>query len=178
MLITNKTPFLGGLGAALICASALCSTAQAEPAEDLLIIANRSLRVGQVSPAALKQIFLRQRTSLSGTRIVPLNARPGTATRALFRARVLKMTPAEEARHWQALRIRGEERAPTSFRNTLKAVFKVRGAIGYVPRSKFRKGVARILLVIPPPKGASRSKGEGRLTESAKLAENLVSRPW
>lgn len=116
---------------------------------DLLVIANRSVEAKQISHAALKQIFLRQRSRFGGMRVVPINARDRTQERRGFRHEVLKMSRAEETRYWQEYRIRHGGRPPAEFRNVLKAVFKIRGAIGYVSRAHYREGVARILLVLP-----------------------------
>lgn len=140
------------------------------------MIANKSLRVDKISPAALKQIFLRQRTSIQGVQIVPINAWQGSNIRQRFRQHVLHMSKVEEARYWQARQIRGQHRAPTSFRNVLKAVFKVRGAIGYVPRSKYREGVARVLMVVPNPRRVPRSERGRQLTARHIQSENRSSK--
>lgn len=139
-----------GRAVAIVCLLCALPCAEAEAApDDLLIIANRSVDAKTITRAALKQVFLRQRSRFAGMHVVPVNARDRTTPRADFRARVLKMTRAEELRYWQEYRIRHGGRPPAEFRNVLKAVFKIRGAIGYVTRSRYREGVAKILLVIP-----------------------------
>jgi hypothetical protein len=85
----------------------------------------------------------------SGAKVVPLNVTNGSGLRDDFRARVLGMTSAQEQSYWQERKIKAGESTPSEFGDTLRAVFKLRGAIGYVYRSQFKEGTAKVLLVIP-----------------------------
>jgi hypothetical protein len=136
--------------AALVLGLALPSLARAENPKDILIVANAAAGVSKLSLADVRDMFLKKRTSWpSGTKVVPLNVTDGSDLRNDFRARVLGMSGAQEQSYWQERKIKAGESTPSEFGDTLRAVFKLRGAIGYVYRSQFKEGTAKVLLVIP-----------------------------
>lgn len=138
------------LAAALVIALALPSLASAESQSDILIVANPSADAGRLSLADVRDMFLKKRTSWpSGAKVVPLNVTDGSRLRNDFRNKVLGMTSEEEKSYWQERKIKAGESTPSEFGDTLRAVFKMRGAIGYVYRSQFKEGTAKVLLVIP-----------------------------
>lgn len=145
------------IGGALVASGFGAKAATPEHTDDLLIIANRSIRAKSISLAVLRQLFLRRRRSWASTRIVPINAKPGTIERKAFRRRVLRMTRDEETRYWQDQRIQSGVGPPAEFRRVLKAVYKLKGAVSYVRRAKYRFGVAKILLVLPDDHKESKS---------------------
>ena len=119
--------------------------ARAQKPTDLLIIANRSVRVGSVSRGELRRIFLKQRGSWkSGQNAVPVNARTGPAREA-FRRKVLRMDAATESKYWQDEKIKKGTAAPPEFNNPVKAVFKIKGAVGYVLRKKLPPGLVNVI---------------------------------
>ena len=124
--------------------------ARAESPNDILIVANTASGGGSMSVSDVRDLFLKKRSSWgNGVKVAPLNAVEGSALRAVFRSKVLGMTGAEEQAYWQERKIKAGESVPPEFGDTLRAVFKLRGAIGYVLRSQFRAGTAKVLLVIP-----------------------------
>lgn len=137
------------IGGALVASGLAAKAAGPEHANDLVIIANRSIRAKSITLAVLRQLFTRRRLSWASARIVPIDAKPGTWERKAFRRRVLRMTRDEETRYWQDQRIQSGVSPPVEFRRVLKAVYKLKGAVGYVRRAKYRFGVAKILLVLP-----------------------------
>jgi ABC-type phosphate transport system substrate-binding protein len=140
------TPF----AAALVIGLALPSLARAENPKDILIVANAAAGVTELSLADVRDMFLKKRTSWpGGTKVVPVNVTDGSGLRNDFRAKVLSMTSAQEQSYWQERKIKAGESTPSVFGDTLRAVFKLRGAIGYVYRSQFKEGTAKVLLVIP-----------------------------
>lgn len=124
--------------------------ARGESADDILVIANKSVSVGSISKNELRDIFLKKKTSWGrGGQAIPLHAAEGSELRAEFRKRVIAMSRAEEQLYWQQFQIKKGEPQPASFGNTLKAVFKIRGSVSYVYRSQYKEGVAKVLLVLP-----------------------------
>jgi ABC-type phosphate transport system substrate-binding protein len=122
----------------------------AESPKDILIVANSAAGVNKVSLADVRDMFLKKRTSWpGGAKVVPVNINDGNGLRNDFRAKVLGMTSAQEKAYWQERKIKAGESTPSEFGDTLRAVFKLRGAIGYVYRSQFKEGTAKVLLVIP-----------------------------
>lgn len=115
-------------------------------ASELLIIANKSVKEGSVSAAMLKSFFLRKRTSWpSGEKVVPINAKEGSDLRQAFRERVLKMTKADENAYWNDQKIRKGIKKPAEIKSMIKAVFSVKGSIGYVFGSDLKSKVVKVL---------------------------------
>ncbi len=123
----------------------------AEDPRDILIIVNNTAQSEKgVTISDVRAIFLKKRASLSsGGKVLPINAKEGTSIRKDFRKLVLGMNKAEEQKYWKDRRIKSGDREPVEFSNTQKAVFKLKGAVSYIYRKQYHKGVATILLVIP-----------------------------
>lgn len=126
------------------------SARAAESPDDILVIVNRSNPVHSVDLAELKRMYL-GKVKLWGhaKRVFPINAPGGTMMRVRFRAFVLNMSEDEERRYWQNRAGRLEGQKPREIHNVLKTVFHVSGAVGYLRRSDFRAGLAKVVLVIP-----------------------------
>lgn len=133
-----------------LAAFAASAVAAAESPNDILIVANTASGGGSLSVTDVRDMFLKKRSSWgNGVKVAPLNAVEGSALRTAFRAKVLGMTAGEERAYWQERKIKAGEAVPPEFGDTLRAVFKLKGAIGYVLRSQFKAGTAKVLLVIP-----------------------------
>ena len=129
----------------------LVSTAQAQDPNDIVVVVNKSNATDSIDDDELRNIFLGRKTTWSdGERIVPINAKKGDDIRGLFRGKVLKMTASEENEYWVRVRMqgRGKEPAAISYQNILKAVYKVKRAIGYVRRKDLKEGVAKVVHII------------------------------
>ena len=135
------------LAGALVLVAAVLFPGRVVEAEGggLVIIANKSLPAGEISKGELKAIFLKQKTSFEGERVIPINAKDGTDLRKAFQSRVLEMDDSEEKAFWEEEKIKTSRGAPAEFRNTLKAVFSVKGAVGYCLKSEYREGVVQVL---------------------------------
>jgi ABC-type phosphate transport system substrate-binding protein len=122
----------------------------AESPKDILIIVNKAATVGKTTVDELKDVFLKKRSSWSsGGKVIPVHAPEGSPLREDFRKRVLSMSASEEASHWQVRKIKAGDSKPAEFGDTLKAVFKLRGAVSYVYRSQYKEGTANVVLVLP-----------------------------
>ncbi len=131
---------------------AAASAAHAQKPEDVLIIANGTVPIDTLSVDELREIFMKRRSYWdSKLRIVPINAPDSAPIREEFRNRVLGMTQTEEGRFWQDNKIRTGTTKPTEFSTVLKAVFKLRGSVGYIYRKDFRDSLTslKILTVLP-----------------------------
>ncbi|MCU0661917.1 MAG: hypothetical protein MUC50_06280 [Myxococcota bacterium] len=126
------------------------TAARATDARDILVIANRALKAEPISFEDVKSLFFKERTQLkNGTSVVVLNARPGSLLRKQFDSSVLNMTEAQEMTYWQNRKIKTGDTPPPEFGNGLKAVFKLKSAIGYIFRGEMRGDVADVIAVIP-----------------------------
>ncbi len=124
--------------------------AAADNPEDIFVVANRGVPVNAITLADLKQIFLKQRRQWSGSlKVVPVNSKRNDELRNRFRQALLKITKAEEDNYWEDQKIRNGMKEPPVFSNVLKAVFHLKGSIGYVYRKDYKEGVVKILAVIP-----------------------------
>lgn len=118
--------------------------------DDILIVSNKSVDQKSISLAEVRSIFLKEKTRWKdGQKIIVLNAKRGSPLRKAFQDRLLSMEPEEEYAYWEEQKIRRQLSAPTEFANLLKAVFKLKGAIGYVYRHQYKEGVANVLMVLP-----------------------------
>ena len=140
--------------AALLAVGALALSlpgrAVADDPDDILIVVNRGVRIESISTSQLREIFLKKRSNWpGGGKALPVNAAAGSRLRAEFTRRVLEMSAGEEESYWYKRKIVSGDTPPPEFSNTLKAVFKLKGAVSYVYRSQYREGVARVLLVLP-----------------------------
>lgn len=116
---------------------------------DILIIANKAVSGDSITPADVRNFFLKKQSRWpGGIKVVPVNAKD-QALRSEFRNRVLDMSETEETRYWQDLKIKKGTTPPIAFGSVQKAVFKLKGAIGYIYRKDLKDGVSHILLVIP-----------------------------
>ena len=126
---------------------------------ELGVIVHPSTPVKALSEAELASIFLTTRTDWSdGTRIVPFNLPPKTTPRVDFDEAVLHMTPDDAARFWIDRRVRGGNRPPRQAPRAelmVAVVSRLKGAIGYAPRSMVNAEVKLIATirngkVVPP----------------------------
>ena len=124
--------------------------AAAENPNDILVVVNREAPSNQVSGDEVKSMFMKLKTRWrGGAKIVPVHAKPGSPLRRDFLRRILGMNPSEEEAYWNDRKIRAGVSKPLEFTTPLKAVFNINGAVGYVYRSQFKKGLAKVILVIP-----------------------------
>ena len=128
-------------------------TAFADNPSDILVIANNSTPVSRLTVGEAQEIFLKERTHWgSSDKAVPINAPEGSALRNDFRIRALQMKVSDEQQYWEQRKIKSGVTPPPEFANVLKAVFKLRGSVGYIYRSQYKPGLAKILLVLPATK--------------------------
>lgn len=144
----KKLCLISSILAAALAMTVSATTVEAESPDDLLIIANKSVKASKISAEELKAIFLKKKATFKGSKVIPINAREGSSLRKQFRQRVLNMGGGEEAAYWEELKVKKGESNPTEFGNTLKAVFSVKGSIGYCHRKNFKEGAANILAVL------------------------------
>lgn len=128
----------------------VASAATAEGPEDILVVVNSSAPVDETTAAEIRNIFLKKKSAWrTGDSALPVHAPDGTALRERFRERLLKMSATEEHEYWKNAKIKQALIEPPAYSNTLKAVFKLRGAVSYVFRSDYKEGVAKVVLVLP-----------------------------
>ncbi|MDD5306172.1 MAG: hypothetical protein PHU25_02515 [Deltaproteobacteria bacterium] len=141
------------LAAWLAAASIVFGAAENHAADnprDILIIVNLGASVGDVTIDQVRDIFLKKRTDWgSGLSAVPVHARKGSPLRRDFLEHVLKISQDQEDEYWAKMTIRFGFPGPPEFANTLKAVFRLRGAVSYVYRGEYKEGVAKVLFVVP-----------------------------
>ena len=129
-----------------ITSSAVCV---AESPNDILIIANKKVKIDTITPEELKQVFLKKKTSWSnGDRIICINPTSSSAVRKVFREKVLDMSESEEKTYWEKQKVRRQLTMPAEMRSIVKAVFKLSNAISYAYRKDVPNNVVKVLYVI------------------------------
>ena len=140
-----KIPFL-----LVLTVLTLSSGVTANSADDILIVAHKSVSTNSITTDELKNIFLKKKGSWEGgQKAVPIHAKSDSALRRAFDQKVLKMTVNEEQSFWADEKIRRGKKPPSEFSNTLRAIFSIRGSVSYVYRNRYKQGVGKVLLVIP-----------------------------
>ena len=134
----------------------------AESPDDLLIVVNRDVKVDKISLAEARDLFLKKRTKWdNGVNVVPIDAPEATKVNNDFQSRVLEMSKNEVRRYWESTKIRQGHTAPPVFEKTLKAVFKIKGAVGYIYRAQYLDGVVKVVLTLPA-QSADNKQGRAR----------------
>jgi ABC-type phosphate transport system substrate-binding protein len=150
--MTAGTTFATAFLVAPLCAVAVLTAAipvaEAEGPDDILVIGNKNVDSRGISKDELKAMFLKKKATVGGSKVIPLNAPEGSSLRKEFRKAVLGMTATEEQAYWEELKVKKAVSGPAEFGNTLKAVYSVKGGIGYCRRSQYKEGVVKILAVL------------------------------
>ena len=122
----------------------------AESPDDLLVIVNNAASINATTLEELQSVFLKRKSNWAdGARAAPMNASEGTVLREAFRARVLQLTGADEAKHWSDERIRSGNDAPGETSVSLKAVFSSKNIVSYVFRSELKPGLVKVIATYP-----------------------------
>ena len=125
------------------------ASTSADPGNEILIIANKSVKTGSLSEQELRAIFLKQKASWpDGSKMVPINANKGSDVRKAFYQKALNMTSNEEEYYWQKEKVKSGVIPPPEFSRTIKAVYRIKGSVGYCYRKDYVKGVVKILMVV------------------------------
>lgn len=117
--------------------------------DDILILVHKSVPESEITEELARDYFLKIREFwANGKKIIPVNAKD-TSLRNALRDRVLKMSEGEENLYWQKLKITKGVQPPVAFSNPQKALFHMKGSIGYVYRKDLLPNVFKVVLVIP-----------------------------
>jgi ABC-type phosphate transport system substrate-binding protein len=127
------------------------STARSDSPYDIMIIANKTRSENSLNLDEVRAIFKKKRTDWkNGGKIVPINAPEESNLRVSFQRRVLVMEPEEEQSYWNDQQARGKSNGPPpKFKNTQKAIFHLKRALGYVFRKDYIPAVCKVLLIVP-----------------------------
>jgi hypothetical protein len=118
-------------------------------ADTLVIITHKSVSVDHMTIAEVRRVFLKERTDWkNGERAFPINGKPGTKARMLFQKKVLNMSDNEETTYWQNQKIKRGLTPPPEFTNTQRAVFSLKGSLGYCLKSEHKPGASKIILTL------------------------------
>ena len=115
--------------------------------DQIVIIVNIKSPIQSITTSELKRLFLKQRLNWgNGEKVFPINNKENSKTRQIFRQKVLDMTATEERTYWQMQKVKKGISPPPEFRNVQKAVFSLKGGIGYCLLSEHKPGTSRIIL--------------------------------
>lgn len=112
-------------------------------AEQFVLIINKESPIKSLSKKELKRIYLKKRHFWGEMKLTALNLPPNSTLRQDFEHNVLGMSAKELESYWMRQHYRGQ-RPPyrlKSAQSVLIFVKKVKGAIGYIPRSLVDKSV-------------------------------------
>ena len=124
---------------------------QSGSAEDdtLVVFVNRSANVDTLSSTEVRRLFLKEKTRYDdGSKAVPVHAKNGSALRKAFSKKVLDMNNIGEVRYWQKMMIQKGLTPPAEFSNTQKAVYSLKGGIGYCFKADYLPAINKIVMTI------------------------------
>ena len=134
------------------CLALVCLTLPLARAELVVVVDARS-PVTHLSQAEVVNIFMgRYRQLPGGDAAYPVDQPKGSELRADFYQRLVEKSPSEINAYWARLHFSGAARPPASAEDSsevLSYVLKMRGAIGYVERTKADSRF-RIVLSLSP----------------------------
>lgn len=120
-----------------------------ESQNDILIVVNNSNPVNSLFLDDVKAIFSKKMVLWSsGQKTVPLHSKDARL-KEQFLKRVFNQTINDDRVYWQQEKIKKGTTPPVELDQTLKGVFKIKGAISYVFRSDYANSVAKVVLVVP-----------------------------
>ena len=115
-----------------------------------MVVVNQKNSKQSLDISEVRDIFLKKRTHFSGgMKTTPINAPNNSDLRNAFRKKVLDMTSDKKKKYWEDKKIKEGVMKPVSLSNALRAVFELKGAIGYLYRKDYKPGVVKIVLTIP-----------------------------
>jgi TonB family protein len=119
-------------------------------ADGVKIIINNNVQANQISVRELKNVYLREKSSLhDGTHVEPVLARGGSAHEAFLKL-YLKQNNDELQRYYQSLVFSGKGSMPKALSSEAEVVTyvaKTRGAIGYVSTETNAPGVKTLAVI-------------------------------
>jgi hypothetical protein len=110
----------------------------------LAVVVAKGSQVSALSLHEVKRLYLGERVSVRGSKLVPLAQQPRSADRVAFERAALGMTPEQVDRYWIDRRIRGHRGPPKSIDSPellQRVVAHIRGAVGYVRADHVRSDV-------------------------------------
>ncbi len=103
-------------------------------AEEIVIIANKSISINHISKREVKLIYLKKKFFIKGTKVVPVNLHPFNPLRKKFNRYILNMDEEQLSLYWNEMYFNGIDPpiVLSSQRAIVEFVSKVKGAIGYI----------------------------------------------
>ena len=120
-------------------------------ASDVSVIANKGVTQSNISPTALKAIFLGQTTTWAdGTRVECAVLKDSDPTHRYFLKRFIKKSAAQFNSYWKQQLFTGKNDLPRQFDSDTQMISYVattKGAIGYVSSETARGGAVKVLSI-------------------------------
>ena len=131
---------------AILTLAGLPSTGRSDP-DALVIIVQNGSAAFELNVNEVRRLFLKEKMRWNGgQKVFPIHAKPGSKARMLFQEKVLRMTQSEESAYWQNQKIKSGRTPPPEFNDIQKAVFSLKGSIGYCLYSEYKSGTSKIVL--------------------------------
>ena len=119
-------------------------------AQDVVLVANSSVRISEIKAADLRAIFVGARTRFSdGSRAIPVTLKGGPA-HEVFLKHYVGEGPTEFRSRWQKIAFTGQGTMPKMFdseTDVIEFVANTPGALGYVSRLSGQERVRAIVAV-------------------------------
>jgi hypothetical protein len=122
----------------------------AAKAQDVVLVANKSVQISEISDSDLRAIFMGKKTRFAdGSHAVPVTLKGG-ATHEVFLRNHLGEGPEDFRAQWRKLVFTGQGAMPISFASEsalIEYVAATPGAVGYASRLPSRDGVKSLASV-------------------------------
>jgi hypothetical protein len=135
-MLSRRSTLIALSSPALILAFGALVPAQAEPANVLVIVTQKSSGLDNLTLRELKRLYQSEQVNgPDGAALIPLNRPLGSPARVAFDKLVLKMGPDDVGRYWVDRKIRGQTGAPKavpSLELLRKAVASIAGTLTFL----------------------------------------------
>jgi ABC-type phosphate transport system substrate-binding protein len=112
-------------------------------AEPFVLITHPQNPIDTLTRSQVRMIYLKKRRFWNDTKLVALNLPPNNTLRNTFENKILKMNATQLDNYWVRAHYKGQcpPYRVESLKSMLLFVKKVKGAIGYIPKSEVGSGV-------------------------------------
>lgn len=112
-MLSRRSTLIALSSPALLLALGELAPAHAQPANVLVIVTQKSSKLGNLTLRELKRLYQSEQVNgPDGAPLIPLNRPLGSPARVAFDKLVLKMGPDDVGRYWIDRKIRGQTGAP------------------------------------------------------------------
>lgn len=126
----------------------LARKSSAESEDPIVLVVSRKSPLRNVSKTQLRNLYLRNSSTISGKSSEPVNLPAKNTVRRTFDSKILGLSAGEASRHWVDQKLRGRSGPPVERKTELNVqltAYRMHKAVGYIRLSALKQGKLRVL---------------------------------